>query len=79
MELLIDPTSFYITKSVIKSEIMGQPVDVTTTYSDYKKTDFGIMMAFAKNIDMGMFQLSSKLNKVEVNKEIDPNIFEMGK
>jgi hypothetical protein len=75
----IDPTSFYITKSVIKSEIMGQPVDVTTTYSDYKKTDFGIMMAFAKNIDMGMFQLSSKLNKVEVNKEIDPNIFEMGK
>ena len=75
----IDPASFYVTKSIIKSEMMGQPVDVTTTYSDYKKTDFGIVMAFAKNIDMGMFQLSSKVNKVEVNKEIDPKIFEIGK
>jgi len=75
----IDPTSFYITKTTIKSEMMGQPVDVITTYSDYKKTDFGIVMAFTKNIDMGMFQLSSKLNKVEVNKEIDPKIFEIGK
>jgi hypothetical protein len=75
----IDPNSFYITKSIIKSEMMGQPVDVTTTYSDYKKTDFGIVLPFAKNIDMGMFQLSSKMNKVEVNKEIDPKIFEMPK
>jgi hypothetical protein len=75
----IDPASYYVTKSVIKSEMMGQQVDVTTTYSDYKKTDFGIVLAFSKNIDMGMFQLSSKVNKLEVNKEIDPKIFEIGK
>jgi hypothetical protein len=75
----IDPTNFYVTKSIIKSEMMGQPVDVTTTYSDYKKTDFGIVLPFAKNIDMGMFQLATKVDKVEVNKEIDLKIFEVGK
>ncbi|MBK5272274.1 MAG: hypothetical protein JJE22_14795 [Bacteroidia bacterium] len=75
----IDPKSSYITKSIIKSEMMDQPVDVTTIYSDYRKTDFGIVMPYAKNIDMGMFQLSSKVNKVEVNKDIDIKIFEMPK
>ena len=75
----IDQKSYLLTKSIIKSEVMGQAVDVTTTYSDYKKTDFGIMLPYAKNIDMGMFQLASKLDKVELNKEIDPKIFEMPK
>ena len=58
---------------------MGQTVDITTTYTDYKKTDFGITLPYAKNIDMGMFQMAQKVSKVEVNKEIDPKIFEMPK
>jgi len=75
----IDPTSYYLTKSIIKSEVMGQAVDVTTTFSDFKKTDFGIVLPYAKNIDMGMFQMSQKTEKVEVNKAIDPKIFEIPK
>ncbi len=75
----IDASTFYLTKTVVKGEMMGQPVDVTTTYSDYKKTDFGIVLSYAKTIDLGAFSLSSKVNKVEVNKEIDPKIFEMPK
>jgi len=75
----IDANSYLLTKSIIKSEIMGQAVDVTTTYSDYKKTDFGIMLPYAKNVDMGMFQLAQKVEKVEVNKEIDPKIFDIPK
>jgi len=75
----IDSKSYLLTKSVIKSEMMGQAVEVTTTYSDYKKTDFGILLPYAKNIDMGMFQLAQKTEKVEVNKSIDPKIFEMPK
>lgn len=76
---LIDQKSFLLTKSIIKSEVMGQTVDITTTYTDYKKTDFGITLPYAKNIDMGMFQMAQKVSKVEVNKEIDPKIFEMPK
>jgi hypothetical protein len=75
----IDPNTYLLTKSIIKSEVMGQSVDVTTTYSDYKKTDFGIMLPYAKNIDMGMFQLAQKTEKIEVNKEIDLKIFDMPK
>ena len=75
----IDANNYLLTKSIIKSEMMGQSVEVTTTYSDYKKTDFGIVLPYTKNIDMGMFQMAQKLNKVEVNKAIDPKIFELPK
>jgi len=75
----IDATTFYLTKSIIKGEMMGQPVDVTTTFSDYKKTEFGIFLPYTKTIDLGAFSLISRVNKVEVNKEIDPKIFEMPK
>ena len=75
----IDASTFYLTKSIIKGEMMGQPVDVTTSFSDYKKTEFGIVLPYAKTIDLGAFSLTSRVNKVEVNKEIDPKIFEMPK
>jgi len=75
----IDPTSYYLTKSIIKGEVMGQSVEITTTYSDHKKTDFGIVLPYAKNIDMGVFQMSQKTGKIEVNKAIDPKIFEIPK
>ena len=41
----IDPATYYLKKSLMKSEMMGQRVEVMTTYSDYKKTDFGIESA----------------------------------
>jgi hypothetical protein len=75
----IDSKSWLLTKSVIKSEMMGQSVDVTTTYSDHKKTDFGVTLPYTKNIDLGMLQLSQKTNKAEINKEIDMKIFDMPK
>jgi len=75
----IDPKTYLLAKSVIKGEVMGQQAEITTTYSDYKKTDFGIMVPYAKNIDMGMFQLAQKVDKVEVNKTIDEKIFAMPK
>lgn len=75
----IDANTYLLAKSIIKNEIMGQIVDVTITYTDYKKTDFGIMLPYTKNLDTGMFQLAQKVEKIEVNKEIDPKIFDMPK
>lgn len=75
----IDPKTYYITKSIMKGEAMGQAVDVTTTYSDHKKTDFGLVLPYTKSVDMGVFQFVQKIDKVEVNKAIDPKIFEMPK
>ena len=63
----------------MKGEAMGQAVDVTTTYSDHKKTDFGLVLPYTKSVDMGVFQFVQKIGKVEVNKQIDPKIFDMPK
>lgn len=75
----IDSKNYLLAKSITKSEMMGQSVDVTVTYSDYKKTDFGVMIPYVKNVDMGMLQMTQKVDKLEVNKEIDPKIFAIPK
>ena len=75
----IDATTYYVTKTSTKGDMMGQPVEIVVTFSDYKKTDFGIVIAYTKTVDFGGFALTFKRNKVEVNKEIDPKIFEMSK
>lgn len=75
----IDAKTYLLTKSIMKTEAMGQTVEATTTYSDHKKTDFGIVLPYTKSVDMGMFQYVQKTEKVEVNKAIDPKIFDMPK
>lgn len=58
---------------------MGQPIEIVPTFSDYKKTNFGIFLLYFKNTDIGNFTLASKVTKVEISKEIDPKIFEIKK
>lgn len=75
----IDTATYYIKKMIIKGELMGSPVDVTTSFSDYKKTDFGILLPYTQVLDIGQYILPSTITKVEANKEIDPAIFDMPK
>jgi hypothetical protein len=75
----IDTATYFVTKAIVKGEAMGQPADLTSTFSDYKKTDFGIVLPYSFAMDLGAFSLAFSLKKVEVNKEIDPKIFEMSK
>jgi hypothetical protein len=60
-------------------EMQGQPANMTISYSDYKKTDFGIMMAYSSGMDMGQFNFKNTVTKIEENKAVDPSIFEMPK
>ena len=75
----IDATTYYLTKSIMKGEAMGQAAEITTVFSDHKKTDFGVVLAYTKSVDMGVFQYVQKVDKVEVNKTIDPKIFDLPK
>lgn len=75
----VDGTTYYITKAISKGNMQGQDVEITTNFSDYKKTDFGFVMPYAMEVDFGGFQMSAVVKKVEINKEIDPKIFEMPK
>jgi hypothetical protein len=76
----IDTANYLLTKMVRTGEMQGQQVDVTTTFSDYKKTDAGVAFPFSTNIDFGgNFSMATTLTKVDFTKTIDPAIFEMPK
>lgn len=75
----IDPATGYIIQAIRTGVVQGQPADFTISYSDYKKTDFGIYVPYSVGIDMGQFNLKNTTNKVDVNKTVDPSIFEMPK
>lgn len=75
-----DPATYYLIQAVRAAEMMGQRIDITTTYSNYKKTDYGWVVPQSMEINMGgQFSLSSKVNKVEVNRPVDVSLFEMKK
>ena len=59
---------------------MGQQVEVKSTYSDFQKTDYGLVVPHSIEIDFGgQFTISLKIQKVEVNQAVDASIFEMKK
>lgn len=77
---VFDAKTFLIKSTVRKGQMQGQDVDITTTYSDYRKTDTGFLMPYEMDLDFGgQFQLSITIKKAELNKTIDPAIFEMPK
>jgi hypothetical protein len=73
-----DPATYYLIQAVRTGEMMGQQMDVTTSYSDFKKTDYGWVVPQAMEINMGgQFSLTAKVNKVEINPTVDPKVFDM--
>ncbi len=76
----IDPTSFQVIQVSAVSNNMGQQVEVKSTYSDFQKTDYGLVVPHSIDIDFGgQFTVTSKLQKVDVNQTVDASIFEMKK
>ena len=70
----INSSTYYISKSTHKGFSQGQSVEIVVTFSNYQKTDFGYVVPFKTDLDLGQFQLSYTVKKVEINKEIDPKI-----
>ncbi|HEY4937003.1 MAG TPA: hypothetical protein VII44_10500 [Puia sp.] len=78
--VFIDTSTYYLTKLTRATEFMGQPSDLTITFSDFKKGDMGLIFPYTTEISYGgQFSITSTLKKVEVNKTIDPSIFIMPK
>ena len=75
----IDPSTHYIIESIRQANMMGQPVTVTTTYSNYQKTDYGVTMPGSLNLDMGQFQLAITIQKTVINQPVDATTFDMPK
>ncbi len=79
--LYVDATTYFVTKSVSSAQMMGQTMEVITTYSNYKKVDpVGVFFPYSYEISYGgQFTVTTTVNKIEVNKTIDPSIFVMPK
>jgi hypothetical protein len=76
----IDPTSFHVIQVSAIANAMGQEVEVKSTYSDFQKTDYGLVVPRTIEVDFGgQFTVTSKLQKVDVNQPVDASIFEMKK
>jgi len=73
----IDGTSYLLTKVTSTASMQGQDTNVTTSYSNFQKTDFGYLAANKIDVDLGQFQLSYTVKSITVNKDIDPKIFDM--
>ena len=75
-----DPSTYYILQTKRSAEMMGQQTEITATYSDYKKTDYGWFTPHTMQLNFGeQFSMTAKMNKVEVNTAVDATIFEMKK
>ena len=76
---LLDPTTYYILQSESTATGPGgQELSIVTTYSNYKKTDIGYVVAFTRVRNAGQ-EFTNNINKIEFNKDIDPKVFEMPK
>jgi hypothetical protein len=75
----ISAKTWLLDKEVDKVSAQGQEVETTTRYSDYKKAEGGYVYAGTRSVVLPQITLTITNKKIEVNKEIDPKIFDMPK
>lgn len=78
--VFIDAVTYYMTKMVSTAAMMGQTMEVSLTFSNFKKEDLGLVFPHQTEISYGgQFNITTTLNKLDLNKPIDPAIFVMPK
>lgn len=76
----IDPTTYYVSKVVSTISAQGQDAETSIIFSNYQKTDFGYVHSMKQELSLPQgISLTITTKKVEINKDIDPKIFEMPK
>jgi hypothetical protein len=70
----IDPTSFYLIRSVDKIKANGQEHDQTTDFSNFQKLPEGVTLPMTIVSPMGPVTMK----KIEVNPKIDESVFKKG-
>jgi len=75
----VNMKTYLIDKTTSTISAQGQDMETTVLFSDYRKIDGGYVLNFGQQVTLPMYSLNITHKKVEVNKEIDPAIFEMPK
>jgi hypothetical protein len=71
----LDPNNYYTLQETQKIKANGQEAEVTTVYSNYKKTEEGIVYSFSNSGNWGDIEI----NKITINPKIDESIFTLAK
>jgi outer membrane lipoprotein-sorting protein len=77
--LHLDAKTFYILKETSVIAANGQEFEISTSYSDYRKTDNGYIMPYSNILTLPGVSATTTCKKIEVNKPIDPAVFAMPK
>jgi hypothetical protein len=77
--LYLNKKTYLIDKTVSTANVQGQDMETTVSFTDYRKLDGGYVMGFGQQVTLPMYSLNITHKKVEVNKSIDPSIFDMPK
>jgi hypothetical protein len=75
----IDSATSYIVKEVTKISADGQDIEITTVNSDFRKTSDGFVRPFTQEVNLPGLALTINTKKMEINKEVEPGIFEKPK
>ncbi|HXB09286.1 MAG TPA: hypothetical protein VNW04_19310, partial [Puia sp.] len=75
----INKKTYYIDKSIATISMQGTDFETTLTFSDYRKLDNGFVFGFSQTVVNPQATVNVVHKKVEVNKAIDPAIFDMPK
>jgi hypothetical protein len=75
IDYLIDPSTYYILKIDVK--YTGDNTINSRTCSNYKKTDAGFVIPYTVGITNMGYDIKINYTKAEINKDVDPKIFEM--
>lgn len=70
--MYIEPSTYYIIKSVIVSKANGQEVETASSFSNYTKQPEGIVIPLSIMLPFGELNVT----KVEVNNPVDEQIFQ---
>lgn len=75
----INKKTYYLDKTVSNVSMGGQDMEITVNFSDYRKLEGGFAFPYSQTVIRPMATVSFTHKKVEVNKPLDPAIFEMPK
>lgn len=70
--IFLDADTYYITRNVVKANVMGQNIEQATNFFDYKKTPEGYVFPHASSLNNPMAgEIKISVTKIEVNGALD--------
>jgi hypothetical protein len=75
----INIKTYLLDKSDLTASANGQTAVITNHYSDYRKTDAGLLVPYSMVVDQPQLSLTFTTKSVDLNKPVDPTFFDMPK